>query len=331
MDSDKVYQLYYKDNNPIQPIRGFCATVENDCVIRKAAEALGVEPATISKQIKALERKLGVILLENKDNSDRKGSKLKLTREGEKFYEKARPIIIDLDKLFLEYSHEMDIINESSLNIATTSFMVQKLIDSISSFKKTIKNSNSKNIGIIATSQEDGIKMLLDKKIDIFISHREEAVKLPYNIEFIKLTEYIPYLVLYKGHPLENVKSEDITVDDLINSGLGFNYEEVTINTLKGLIDDYNIKSKAVISASINNLEIQKSFIRNQMCVCIIFNIFLNKEDSKYFIFKNMKKLLSSGSYGYYVLKNNKKIFLQNFIDFIKKEKNIIFDNSYLD
>ncbi len=331
MDSDKIYQLYYKDNNPIQPIKGFCAAVENDCVIRKAAEKIGVEPATISKQIKALERKLGVELLENKDNSDRKGSKLKLTKEGEKFYEKAKPIMIELDKLFLEYSHEMNVINESSLNIATTSFMVQKLVDFIYLFKKTISDPESKNINIIAINQEDGIKMLLDKKIDIFISNREEAVKLPYNVEFIKLTEYIPYLVLYKGHPLGNVKSENITVDDLINSGLGFNYEEITINTLKGLIDDYNIKSKVLITTSTNNLEIQKTFIRNQMCVCIIFNIFLNKEDSKYFIFKNMKKLLSSGSYGYYVLKNNKKVFLQNFIDFIKKEKNVIFDNSYLE
>ena len=331
MDSKKLYQLYYKDSNPVQPIRGFCATVENNCIVRKAGETLGIEPATISKQIKSLEKKLGITLFKSKNDSERRYGKISLTEEGEIFYQKAKPIITSLDKLFLEYSKELDSINNNKMSIATTTFVAHRMLRFVNSFEKSIPDNKKLDISVFSASQEEGIKAVLNNKADLFFSHRERNIKLPYNVEFVKITEYIPYLVLYKGHPLENVKSKDITVQDLVNTDLGFNYEEITMSTLKGMVDGFNLKSKVRIDKSSNNLEIQKAFIKNKMCVCIIFNIFLSSLDKDYLILKDVSSILSKGDYGYYVLRDNPKNLVSSFTKYIKENVEDIFPSNLAD
>ena len=74
----------YKSDR-LKPLRAFCQTVRLGSVSR-AADALFVSQPAITLQLQALERDLGMPLLE------RNGRRLAPTREGEILYEMALPL-----------------------------------------------------------------------------------------------------------------------------------------------------------------------------------------------------------------------------------------------
>ena len=76
----------------MKPLRAFCQTARLGSVSR-AAEALFLSQPAVTLQLQALEREMGMRLLE------RSGRRLTLTREGEELYELARPLVEGLDGL----------------------------------------------------------------------------------------------------------------------------------------------------------------------------------------------------------------------------------------
>ena len=74
----------------LKPLRAFCQTARLGSVSR-AAEALYLSQPAVTLQLQALERELGVRLLE------RSGRRITLTREGQELYELARPLVEGLD------------------------------------------------------------------------------------------------------------------------------------------------------------------------------------------------------------------------------------------
>ena len=81
----------YKSDR-LKPLRAFCQTARLGSVSR-AAEALYVSQPAISLQLQALERELGVALLE------RSGRRLVPTREGHVLYELAVPLVEALQSM----------------------------------------------------------------------------------------------------------------------------------------------------------------------------------------------------------------------------------------
>ena len=76
----------------LKPLRAFCQTARLGSVSR-AAEALYLSQPAVTLQLQALEREVGVRLLE------RSGRRITLTREGQELYELARPLVEGLDGL----------------------------------------------------------------------------------------------------------------------------------------------------------------------------------------------------------------------------------------
>ena len=76
----------------LKPLRAFCQVARLGSVSR-AAEALYLSQPAVTLQLQALERELGVRLLE------RSGKRLTPTREGELLYEMAKPLVEGLDGL----------------------------------------------------------------------------------------------------------------------------------------------------------------------------------------------------------------------------------------
>ena len=76
----------------LKPLRAFCQTARLGSVSR-AAEALYLSQPAVTLQLQALERELGVRLLE------RSGRRLVPTREGQLLYELARPLVEAVDGL----------------------------------------------------------------------------------------------------------------------------------------------------------------------------------------------------------------------------------------
>src|ERR1039457_3121287 len=83
---------YYYKKNRLKQLRAFQQVVRSGSVTL-AAEKLFLSQPSVSLQLQALERELGVMLFE------RHGSSMKLTQQGEVLYLIAQPLVEGIDKL----------------------------------------------------------------------------------------------------------------------------------------------------------------------------------------------------------------------------------------
>lgn len=312
---NNIAKLYR--TNVIQPLKGFCRVIEEGS-LSSAAEKYGVTPGLITKQIKALEYQLGVALF-NRD----KNCRVFPNEAGLRFYERASKMISQFENLISDFSAEENTEENRTLRIGVSSFMVTELMPLLSAFR----NENS-NINITIESYEyDKALGLLDKnKIDIFISSYEYAIKgISGTVEFIKIIDYSPYWVLWKGHPLEN--REVLTKRDLLNSKIVFDIEDITMKSFRNFIEDYKIKS----AMNIKNfcLEAQKSLITSKVGISLFFDIFLNKKDAENFVFKRAINLFPGGECGVFAKKTRKTV-TNKLIDFLNYNMPKSFDFEFL-
>ena len=75
----------------LSAMKVFCSVVENDS-LAAAARLLNVSPSVVSKQLSALEDRLGVRLL------NRTTRRVSVTEEGQAYYERSKRIITDVDE-----------------------------------------------------------------------------------------------------------------------------------------------------------------------------------------------------------------------------------------
>src|SRR3954468_13118946 len=93
----------------LKPLRAFCQVARLGSVSR-AAEALYLSQPAVTLQLQALERELGVRLLE------RSGRRLTPTREGDLLYELARPLVEGLDGLASTFREQVRGLDAGELN-----------------------------------------------------------------------------------------------------------------------------------------------------------------------------------------------------------------------
>src|SRR5664279_4647072 len=96
-------QSYYK-NNRLKQMRAFCEVVRCGS-ITLAAQKLFLSQPSVTLQIQAMERELGVTVFE------RRGPVLKLTPDGEALYTLAKPLVEGIDNLqenFASHSNNFD-------------------------------------------------------------------------------------------------------------------------------------------------------------------------------------------------------------------------------
>lgn len=103
-------RVYYKHNR-IKQLRAFCFAAQ--CAsISKAAERLFLSQPSVSLQIQALERELGIILFE------RRGPRIRLTPDGETLYELALPLVEGVDALPERFAARSQSLHSGRLDIA---------------------------------------------------------------------------------------------------------------------------------------------------------------------------------------------------------------------
>lgn len=310
MKDSKLNELF--TGNIITPLKGFCATVENDCNMTKTAKKMFSTEATISRQVKNLEEQLGIKLFE------KIGKTLKITKDGERLYRLAIPKIKDMQNLFMEFQNEKNKDEQKTLNIATNPVIFKKILPFLHKFSCGFTNIK---INISFLEQEKALKKLLDNEIDIFISSKENYENIKYGLSFVKMIDYIPYWVLYKNHPLANKKQ--LLKEDIIKSDLLFNEESITMPTFKSFILDNNLKS--FISINNSDIDLWKILIKYEYGIALIFNTFLSKDDCSNFVLKNAENLFPKGEYGYYIKTINHKNVLKDFCNILDQNVKDLF------
>ena len=185
-------EFYYKKDR-LNQLRGFIATVQNDCCASKAAVKLNLEPATICKQIKALERDLGIKLFDLLPNKKRT-----ITKEGQIFYNEALLKLQSIDSLFLNFSKILNDNKHNHINIAChPNVAYQILPKAISKFREENQNVIFR---IEITPFEVSVNNLLNNKIDFIIFPIDDNKKNKQEFDYDYFYEDKLMLVMHKNH-----------------------------------------------------------------------------------------------------------------------------------
>jgi DNA-binding transcriptional LysR family regulator len=198
--------LYYKQNR-LKQLRAFCRAARLGS-ISEAADALFLSQPSVSLQIQALERELGVTLFE------RRGPKIRLTPEGTILYELGDPLVEGIDRLHETFAAHYGALESGMLNIAAgESTILYILPEPMRQFSEQYPQVRLKLHNVTG---RDGLAMLRADTADFAIGSMGEV---PDDIFYRPIFTYRTELITPLDHPLaqkENVSLEDISPYGLI-------------------------------------------------------------------------------------------------------------------
>lgn len=305
--------FYYKKDR-IGQLRGFCAMVQNDCSVTKAAEKLGLERPAVSRQLTALERDLDISIFDRSNSR-----KLAITEEGQVFYNVVMPALQQIDGLFQNFKKELEIKKKSIIRIATFDSIIKKMLIYVSEYKR---QNPGVDFLLFNISKNEAFKRLINNELDIVIYPTDETDESPFELEKEIISENISYLVLYPEHPLSGKKEKTITKEDIAKYHLGssgFVYSKA----FKDFITEYNIKTYLNIENV--NISLIKEMVRNKMCMAFMDDFWFTKDDKKDFVLKRDYIFPPMYFYSFYRKNTQPRKIVGDFLKIIKKNHNKIF------
>ncbi|HEY3325968.1 MAG TPA: LysR family transcriptional regulator [Novimethylophilus sp.] len=197
--------FYYKKNR-MKQLRAFQQVVRTGSVTL-AAEKLFLSQPSVSLQLQALERELGVMLFE------RLGSTMKLTPHGEILYQIAQPLVEGIDQLEETFAAAFGRIDSGQVNIgAGESTILYIMPEPVRRFTQGHPNVRLKMQNVTG---RDGLRMLRADEIDFAVGSMLEGVD---DIIYEPVVTYDPMLITPLNHPLAG--KTDVTLADIAPYGL---------------------------------------------------------------------------------------------------------------
>lgn len=256
-------QQYYK-NNRLKQMRAFCQVVRSGS-ITKAAEQLYLSQPTITLQIQALEREMGVVLFE------RRGPNLKLTPNGDSLYALAGPLVDGMDNLEQNFAAQHGQLESGELNIgageSTILYMLPEAIRRFVSAYPGIK------LRIHNVTGRDGLKMLRADEVDLVVG---SMLDVPDDIVYQPVVMYDPALITPVGHPLSRLPK--VTLKDISQYGLILPPRHLsTWGTVKYVFQQHKLTFSVTLEAG--GWEIIKKYVELGMGISIVTDICLTGQE----------------------------------------------------
>ncbi len=192
---------HYYRHNRLKQLRAFCHAAQERSISR-AAERLELSQPSVSLQIQALERELGITLFE------RRGPRIRLTPDGEALYEEAAPLVEGIDALperFVARNRRQQL---GHLDIAageSTSLYV--LPDLLRTFMERHPKVHVRLHNLIG---EEQIHAVQQDRVDIAVG---SSLDLPEDVVYKATYTYDLKLITPLDHPL--AEKPEITLEDL--------------------------------------------------------------------------------------------------------------------
>ncbi|MDD2839994.1 MAG: LysR family transcriptional regulator [Rickettsiales bacterium] len=307
--------FYYKKDR-LNQLRGFCATVQNGSSIANAARATGLEAATISRQISALERDIKIPLFDRS-----KLKRLRLTEEGRVFYEDAVLKLQGIDSLFIDYSKVIAEKNKNYLRIASLGEALEKMWPFILEFKE--QNPNVE-FGLLNISKDEAFQRLINRRAELAFYSTGTNEKAPVELNKTKISNFTSFWTMHPNHPLAKKDEKDITRKEIASYPFGVFKEGVFTMAFKQFIDEFNLKDP--IYTEYGTMTLLKEMIKDGVCISLMNDIYFNSEEKKDFVFKSAKWTMPERNIYCFNLKNTANNNLINdFLKLIKKNEDKIF------
>ncbi len=280
--TEAAERLYYKGNRPKQ-LRAFIYTAKLGTLTR-AAEALYLSQPAISLQIKALERELGVRLLE------RTRRRVTLTEAGEAMYDLARPLIEGWENLDNDFRTRLKGLKSGSLTIAAGTSTIQYLLPSlVQAYRERMPDVQ---LQLANVTGKDGLALLRSGEADFAVG---SMLDVPHDIAWAPVYHYDPMLIMPLDHPLAD--KSDISIEDLSPHGLILPPQRLTTYRLVDMVFQKRQVPYSV-AIEVGGWEVIKHYVAMGLGISIVTGICLTDEDRAHLAIHNMRRYFPQRSYG---------------------------------
>jgi LysR family cys regulon transcriptional activator len=257
MTTDK--RSYYK-NNRLKQMRAFCEVVRTGS-ITLAAQKMFLSQPSVTLQIQAMERELGVTVFE------RRGPVLKLTPDGEALYALAKPLVDGIDSLEENFAAQHGKLDTGELNIgAGESTILYILPEAVRRFVAAHPRIQLK---IHNETGRDGLKMLRADEIDLVVG---SMLDVPDDITYQPVVTFDPVLIVPLDHPLAG--KTKVTLEDISQYGLILPPRHLsTWRMVKYVFQQHNLTFSVTLEAG--GWEVIKKYVELGMGISIVTDICL--------------------------------------------------------
>jgi LysR family cys regulon transcriptional activator len=257
MDTEK--KSYYK-NNRLKQMRAFCEVVRTGS-ITLAAQKMFLSQPSVTLQIQAMERELGVTVFE------RRGPVLKLTPDGEALYALAKPLVEGIDSLEENFAAQHGKLDSGELNIcAGESTILYILPEAVRRFVSAYPRIQLK---IHNETGRDGLKMLRADEVDLVVG---SMLDVPDDITYQPVVTYDPALIVPLDHPL--AKNTKVTLEEISLYGMILPPRHLsTWRMVKYVFQQHNLTFSVTLEAG--GWEVIKKYVELGMGISIVTDICL--------------------------------------------------------
>ena len=275
-------RFYYKGNRQKQ-MRAFVYTVKLGTLTR-AAEALFLSQPTVSLQLQALERELGVSLLE------RRRRRINLTDAGEALYELARPLVEGWENLDRDFHARVKGMQGGRLTIAAGSSTIQYLLPDL--VRRYREQFPAVQLQLANVTGKDGLALLRADEADFAVG---SMLDVPNDIAWAPVHHYDPMLITPLDHPL--AAKQQITLEDLSPYGLILPPQRLSTYRLVDLV----FQQRQVpyhVAIEVGGWDVIKEYVAMGLGISIVTGICITDADRSRLAVRNMKQYFPQRSYG---------------------------------
>jgi DNA-binding transcriptional LysR family regulator len=272
----------------LKPLRAFCQTARLGSVSR-AAEALYLSQPAVTLQLQALERDMGVRLLE------RVGRRLTLTREGTELYELARPLVEGLDGLDGAFRNRLRGLDAGELHVAAGSstilYLLPKIVAAFRAAHPEVRLSlhNVTGAGGLDLLRSDAVDLAVGSMLDV-----------PNDLSYAPVYRFEPMLITPLDHPL--AAKPDLSLQDLSPYGLILPPQRLTTYRMVDLVFQQN-RVPYTVALEVGGWEVIKQYVAMGLGISIVTAICLTEADRARLSARSLAKYFPSRSYGVVVRK----------------------------
>lgn len=265
-DGKSLESFFYKSNR-LQQLRGFtCAAQFGN--ISRAAKHLRMSPASISVQIKSLERDLEIELFV------RKGPKIELTGDGRRLLELALPLVEGLDEIPVLFQKAAEEIKRTELKIAanttTLNFILPKLLTRLLSRFPDI------HVDVHHAEHDEAIEKIRKRAVDLALLPKREHKPMSEDMKFTEAYRYKAALITRPDHPLAGRKR--LTVKEISKYELTLPSKELrVIPNLYEIFPQHNIQKRLRIRFV--NWETTRKYIEAGLAISISSDVIIEEND----------------------------------------------------
>ena len=272
----------------LKPLRAFCQVARLGSISR-AAEALFLSQPAVTLQLQALERELGVRLLE------RSGRRLTPTREGDLLYAMARPLVEGLDGLAASFREQVRGLDAGELNVAAGSSTILYLLPGIvEAFRERHPDVRLSLHNVTGAS---GLDLLRSDGVDLAVG---SMLDVPADLSYSPVYRFEPMLIMPLDHPLAGKR--ELTLEDLSPYGLILPPKRLVTYRLVDLVFQ-QARVPYTVALEVGGWEVIKQYVSMGMGISVIASICLTESDRDRLTARSLSQWFPSRSYGVVVRK----------------------------